>query len=78
MLLKSKKRLTAYVLAALCVASTGFAATEHWNDASTTPNTVVATQAGDANWEQWKTTRTAMPSSSSSTPTTTMRLTMKP
>ncbi len=29
MLLKSKKRLTAYVLAALCVASTGFAATEH-------------------------------------------------
>lgn len=55
MLLKSKKRLTAYVLAALCVASTGFAATEHWNDASTTPKTVVATQAGDANWEQWKT-----------------------
>lgn len=54
MLLKSKKRLTAYVLAALCVASTGFAATEHWNDASTTPKTVVATQAGDANWEQWK------------------------
>lgn len=55
MLLKSKKRLTAYVLAALCVASTGFAATEHWNDASTTPNAVVATQVGDANWEQWKT-----------------------
>lgn len=55
MLLKSKKRLTAYVLAALCVASTGFAATEHWNDASTTPKTVVSTQAGDANWEQWKT-----------------------
>lgn len=55
MLLKTKKRLTAYVLAALCVASTGFAATEHWNDASTTPKTVVATQAGDANWEQWKT-----------------------
>lgn len=55
MLLKSKKRLTAYVLAALCVASTGFAATEHWNDASTTPKTIVATQAGDANWEQWKT-----------------------
>ncbi|WP_443869476.1 fibronectin type III domain-containing protein, partial [Mitsuokella multacida] len=54
MLLKSKKRLTAYVVAALCVASTGFAATEHWNDASTTPTTVVATQAGDANWEQWK------------------------
>ena len=55
MLLKSKKRLTAYVLAALCVASTGFAATEHWNDASTMPKTIVATQAGDANWEQWKT-----------------------
>lgn len=55
MLLKSKKRLTAYVLAALCVASTGFAATEHWNDASTMPKTTVATQAGDANWEQWKT-----------------------
>ena len=54
MLLKNKKRLTAYVVAALCVASTGFAATEHWNDASTTPTTVVATQAGDANWEQWK------------------------
>ena len=53
-LFKNKKRLTAYVLAALCVASTGFAATEHWNDASTTPKTVVATQAGDENWEQWK------------------------
>jgi hypothetical protein len=32
----NKKRLTAYVLTALCIASTGFAATEHWNDASTT------------------------------------------
>lgn len=53
-LFHNKKRLTAYVLAALCVASTGFAATEHWNDASTTPDTVVSTQAGDANWEQWK------------------------
>ena len=53
-LFKNKKRLTAYVLAALCVASTGFAATEHWNDASTTPKAVVATQAGDENWEQWK------------------------
>ena len=50
----SKKRLTAYVLTALCIASTGFAATEHWNDASTTPNTIVATQAGNENWEQWK------------------------
>ncbi|WP_158558798.1 hypothetical protein [Mitsuokella sp. AF21-1AC] len=34
----NKKRLTAYVLTALCIASTGFAATEHWNDASTTPS----------------------------------------
>lgn len=48
-LFKNKKRLTTYVLAALCVASTGFAATEHWNDPSTTPKTVVATQAGDEN-----------------------------
>lgn len=50
----NKKRLTAYVLTALCIASTGFAATEHWNDASTRPKAVVATQAGNENWEQWK------------------------
>lgn len=50
----NKNRLTAYVLTALCIASTGFAATEHWNDASTRPKAVVATQAGNENWEQWK------------------------
>ena len=50
----SKKRLTGYVLAAICVASTAYAATEHWNDASLTPKAVVATQAGDENWAQWK------------------------
>ena len=52
---KSKKRLTAYILAALCAASTAYAATEHWSDASLTPDAVVATQAGDENWSQWKT-----------------------
>ena len=52
---KSKKRLTAYVLMALCIATTAYAATEHWNDASLTPKDVVATQVGDQNWEQWKT-----------------------
>ena len=51
---KSKKRITAYVLLALCAATTAYAATEHWNDASLTPQAVVATQAGDQNWEQWK------------------------
>ncbi|WP_288313134.1 hypothetical protein [uncultured Selenomonas sp.] len=51
---KSKKRITAYVLLALCAATTAYAATEHWNDASLTPKAVVATQAGDQNWEQWK------------------------
>lgn len=51
---KSKKRITAYVLLALCAATTAYAATKHWNDASLTPKAVVATQAGDQNWEQWK------------------------
>lgn len=51
---KSKKRITAYVLLALCAATTAYAATEHWNDASLTPKPVVATQVGDQNWEQWK------------------------
>lgn len=50
----SKKQLTAYVLATICIASTAYAATEHWNDASLTPKAVVATQAGDENWAQWK------------------------
>lgn len=51
---KSKKRLAASIALALCVFGTAYAATEHWNDASLTPDAVVATQAGDVNWEQWK------------------------
>ena len=52
---KNKKRLAAAVCLTLCVATTAFAATEHWNDASLTPKAIVATQAGDQTWEQWKT-----------------------
>ena len=52
---KSKKCLVLSIMAALCVASNCFAATEHWNDASSTPDTIVATQIGDVNWQQWKT-----------------------
>ena len=51
---KNKKRLTAAVVLALCAFGTAYAATEHWNDASLTPSAVVATQAGDENWDQWK------------------------
>lgn len=51
---RNKKRLTTYVLTALCLASTAYAATSHWNDASAVPDAVVSTQAGDQNWPQWK------------------------
>lgn len=51
---RNKKRLTTYVLTALCLASTAYAATSHWNDASAVPDVVVSTQAGDQNWPQWK------------------------
>ncbi len=52
--LQGKKRIAAYVLAALCAASTGFAATSHWNDASALPTAVTHTPAGDVDWQQWK------------------------
>ena len=51
---RNKKRLTTYVLTALCLTSTAYAATSHWNDASAVPDAVVSTQAGDQNWSQWK------------------------
>lgn len=52
---KRKKNLSFYIIAALCVASTGFAATEHWTDASLTPQVVTKTVVGDeTDWQNWK------------------------
>ncbi len=53
---KSKKLVAAYVAAVLCMASAGvFAATEHWNDASLTPQTATKTTVSDhTDWAQWK------------------------
>jgi len=48
--------MIAYVLAAMCITSTaGYAATEHWNDASLTPQAVTQTQLSDStDWQSWK------------------------
>lgn len=52
---KKKKTLSLYIIAALCMASTGFAATEHWTDASLTPQDVTQTVVGDeTDWQNWK------------------------
>ena len=51
----SKKILTSCVVAALCAASTGWAATAHWNDASAVSQQTTQTAVGeDASWTQWK------------------------
>ncbi len=55
--MKTKKKiLTAVILAAISLGTlTGFAATEHWNDASLTPQAVTKTQvAEDTDWQAWK------------------------
>lgn len=49
------KQLAICIAAALCAASTGFAATSHWNDASATPQAETQTAVGTADWQQWKT-----------------------
>ena len=53
---KSKKALVLYVLSALCITSAGaYAATEHWNDASLTPQAVTRTSLSqDTDWQAWK------------------------
>ena len=53
---KSKKMVAAYVAAVLCMASAGvYAATEHWNDASLTPQVTTKTSVSDqTDWNQWK------------------------
>ncbi|MCI1821502.1 MAG: metallophosphoesterase family protein [Megasphaera sp.] len=53
---KSKKVLAVYVLTALCITSAGvYAATEHWNDASLTPQTVTRTSLSEkTGWQEWK------------------------
>lgn len=53
---KRKKVVAAYVAAVLCMASFGvFAATEHWNDASLTPQmTTRTTVSENTDWQQWK------------------------
>lgn len=53
---KSKKVAAAYVAAVLCMASFGvFAATEHWNDASLTPQVTTRTTVSEnTDWQQWK------------------------
>lgn len=53
---KSKKMLAAYVAAVMCAASVGvYAATEHWNDASLTPQLTTKTAVSDStDWEAWK------------------------
>ena len=50
---KRKKALITYVLAALCTTSAiGYAATEHWNDASLTPQAITATPAAEStDWQ---------------------------
>lgn len=51
-----KKATAAAVAAVLCMASFGvFAATEHWNDASLTPQVTTRTAVSDdTDWQQWK------------------------
>ena len=54
---KSKKQILALCLtAALSIGSfTAYAATEHWNDASTKPQVTTKTSlSDDTNWAQWK------------------------
>lgn len=53
---KNKKIVASYVAAVLCMASVGvFAATEHWNDASLTPQVMTRTSVSDqTDWQQWK------------------------
>ena len=53
---KRKKALITYVLAALCTTSAiGYAATEHWNDASLTPQAITATPVAEStDWQTWK------------------------
>ncbi|WP_229711454.1 fibronectin type III domain-containing protein [Pectinatus frisingensis] len=52
---KEKKMAAIYTAAVLCVASTGWAATSHWNDASAIPQQMTQTSVNkDTNWQQWK------------------------
>ncbi len=52
---KEKKMAVIYTAAVLCVASTGWAATSHWNDASAIPQQMTQTSVNkDTNWQQWK------------------------
>ena len=50
-----KKKTLSFMIAALCAVSTGFAATDHWADASLTPQQVTRTIVGeDTDWQSWK------------------------
>lgn len=53
---RNKKALAASIAAVLCMASVGvFAATEHWNDASLTPQMTTRTAvSNNTDWQQWK------------------------
>ena len=52
---RKKKTISFYIIAALCAASTGFAATEHWNDASLMPQMATRTIIGEqTDWQSWK------------------------
>ena len=52
---QKRKALIASVLAALCFASLGAAATSHWEDASLTPQLTIKTAVSDStDWQEWK------------------------
>ncbi|MCH4187234.1 MAG: metallophosphoesterase family protein [Megasphaera sp.] len=53
---KNKKAVAACAAVVFCMATAGaFAATEHWNDASLTPQATTRTAvSGDTDWQQWK------------------------
>ncbi|MGN0949058.1 metallophosphoesterase family protein [uncultured Megasphaera sp.] len=53
---KSKKVMAAYAAAVICLAAGSvYAATEHWNDASLTPQMTTKTTVSDnTDWQQWK------------------------